>query len=231
MITITLPDAAIFFPDSEIAEAKEITRAGAPSIAFKAAGIGLQFIKSFKTAEERDTALRAIREETDRKTARQTLEKRKTETEEYLNQARKKSPKKTAAKKKKKEEIYIKPPTSEEIIAHIQKMGYDKQLEVPADIIADAFVAVYETTEPTGETDDNGFATYKWKLANGNPVKDWKGCLRTYIGRERMHKASRKTGVIKQNQFNQGVQNNEYNWEELERELYKQQLSESSPVD
>jgi len=225
MITITLPDAAIFFPDSEIAEAKEITRAGAPSIAFKAAGIGLQFIKSFKTAEERDTALRAIREETDRKTARQTLEKRKTETEEYLNQERKESPKKKTTKKK-KEEAYIKPPTSEEIIAHIQKMGYDKQLEVPADIIADAFVAVYETTEPTGETDDNGFDIYKWKLANGNPVKDWKGCLRTYIGRERMHKASRKTGASKQNQFTQGVQNNEYNWQEFEQELL-----ESSPVD
>lgn len=225
MITITLPDAAIFFPDSEIAEAKEITRAGAPSIAFKAAGIGLQFIKSFKTAEERDTALRAIREETDRKIARQTLEKRKTETEEYLNQERKESPKKKTTKKK-KEEAYIKPPTSEEIIAHIQKMGYDKQLEVPADIIADAFVAVYETTEPTGETDDNGFDIYKWKLANGNPVKDWKGCLRTYIGRERMHKASRKTGASKQNQFTQGVQNNEYNWQEFEQELL-----ESSPVD
>ena len=240
MITITLPDGVIFFPDEEITEAKEMTRAGAPSIAFKAAGTGgLQFVKTYRTEEERDTALKAIQAETDRKSAKETLEKRKQETDKYLDQARQRDQSKAAksrkakTEKKKKEETYIKPPTGEEIISQIKKMGYDKKLDVPADIIADAFVAVYETTEPTGETDERGFAIFKWKLANGKPVRDWRGCLRTYIGREQMHKASRKTETRtkRQNQFTRGVENNEYNWEELERELYEQQLSESSPVD
>ena len=132
MITITLPEAAIFFPDDEITEAKEITRAGRPAIAFKAAGTGgLQFIKTYSTPQERDRALLAVREA-------QKLQERLKETEKELEKMREESLKKTSEKKKtttkkeeakkkektekkeepeKKEKSYITPPTYDELIA------------------------------------------------------------------------------------------------------------------
>ena len=94
MITITLPEAVIFFPDDEITEAKEITRAGRPAIAFKAAGTGgLQFIKTYSTPQERDRALLAVREA-------QKLQERLKETEKELEKMREESLKKTSEKKK-----------------------------------------------------------------------------------------------------------------------------------
>lgn len=237
MITITLPEAAIFFPDDEITEAKEITRAGRPAIAFKAAGTGgLQFIKTYSTPQERDRALLAVREA-------QKLQERLKETEKELEKMREESLKKTSEKKKttrkkeeakkkektekkeepeKKEKSYITPPTYDELIAYIKEKNYDKELGVPAEIIADTFVSVYETREPTGKTDENGFMIYKWKKATGEPVKDWKGCLRTFKNNRRMWKAERRESRTERrtkNQFTAGVENNDYDFEELEREL------------
>lgn len=230
MICIQIPGAAIFFPDEEITEIKAITTGGLPAIAFKSAGTGgLQFVKQFKTDSDRDAAIETVnkakgaREETE--SPEDILIRRIEATEEALAEMRskqkhsgQKKAKKPAGKQagKKKEKTFL-PPTEEEIISYIKEKKIDESLGIDAETIAESFRSTYESDEPTGEKDENGFTIYKWKKANGHPVQDWKGCLRTFKARQLVWSAKEKaTGAKpKANQFNQFEQNS-YSDEELE---------------
>lgn len=232
MICIQMPGAAIFFPDGEITESKAITSGGMPSIAFKAAGTGgLQFIKQYTSETDRNAVMESLN--ASRKTQEETespteiLARRIEATEEALEEMRRqqkqekpKKAKKTAKQQKKKEKPFL-PPTQEEIISYIKEKKIDEELGVDAETIAESFRCVYESEEPTGEKDANGFTVYKWKKANGEPVQDWKGCLRTFKGRQAMWDAKKKASGStqgtsgKKNQFCDFEQNS-YTDEELE---------------
>lgn len=230
MICIQIPGAAIFFPDTEITEIKAITSGGLPAVAFKSAGTGgLQFVKQFKTDSDRDAAIETVnkakgaREETE--SPEDILIRRIEATEEALAEMRskqkhsgQKKAKKPAGKQagKKKEKTFL-PPTEEEIISYIKEKKIDESLGIDAETIAESFRSTYESDEPTGEKDENGFTIYKWRKANGDPVQDWKGCLRTFKGRQLVWSAKEKAAGTKPktNQFNNFEQNS-YSDEELE---------------
>lgn len=134
--------------------------------------------------------------------------------------------KKKAAKKKgtaaPKEPAHFIPPTDEELIAYIKEKKIDQKLATPAETIAESFRSVYESDEPTGEKDSSGSAIFKWKKANGDPVENWKLCMNTFKGRQLMWNGERSAGAGKKpgkNQFTQGVQNNEYDFDQLEKDL------------
>jgi hypothetical protein len=230
MICIQITGAAIFFPDEEITEIKAITTGGLPAIAFKSAGTGgLQFVKQFKTDSDRDAAIETVnkakgaREETE--SPEDILIRRIEATEEALAEMRskqkhsgQKKAKKPAGKQagKKKEKTFL-PPTEEEIISYIKEKKIDESLGIDAETIAESFRSTYESDEPTGEKDENGFTIYKWKKANGDPVQDWKGCLRTFKARQLVWSAKEKAAGTKPktNQFN-AFEQNSYSDEELE---------------
>ena len=226
MICIQMPGAAVFFPDDEITEAKAITSMNAPAIAFKSLSTGgLQFIKRYQSVEERDREIGKIaasgRKEPKEDMTEKLMERIRV-TEEELEKMRKaQKPARTAkpAKPKKKREKKFVPPTNEEIIAYIKEKHIDEKLNVPAEILAESFRNIYESDEPTGEKDGNGCPAYKWKKADGTPVLDWKGCMRTFKARQLVFNAKKQTGKQKQkprqNQFNQFEQN-QYSDEELE---------------
>ena len=107
----------------------------------------------------------------------------------WLTLTPKKQKRKAGSRKKAKEpEKEFTPPTDEEIIAYIKERQMDTKLGQPAETIAEAFRDVYEKEEDTGEQDENGFSIRRivWRKANGDPVQDWKGCLRTFKGRQLM---------------------------------------------
>lgn len=233
MICIRIPGAAIFFPDTEITEIKAITSGGLPAVAFKSAGMGdLQFVKQFKTDSDRNAAIEAVSKAKEAKEASESREnilniliRRIEATEEALAEMRskqkhsgQKKAKKPAGKQagKKKEKTFL-PPTEEEIISYIKEKKIDESLGIDAETIAESFRSTYESDEPTGEKDENGFTIYKWKKANGNPVRDWKGCLRTFKARQLVWSAKEKAAgtKLKTNQFNTFEQNS-YSDEELE---------------
>lgn len=230
MICIQIPGAAIFFPDEEITEIKAITTGGLPAVAFKSAGTGgLQFVKQFKTDSDRNAAIEAVNKAKEAKEASESREdiliRRIEATEEALAEMRskqkhsgQKKTKKPAGKQagKKKEKTFL-PPTEEEIISYIKEKKIDESLGIDAETIAESFRSTYESDEPTGEKDENGFTIYKWKKANGDPVQDWKGCLRTFKARQLVWSAKEKAAGTKPktNQFNNFEQNS-YSDEELE---------------
>ena len=122
----------------------------------------------------------------------------------------KQKPKAGNRKKPKESEKEFTPPTDEEIIAYIKERQMDAKLGQPAETIAEAFRDVYEKEEETGEKDENGFSIRRivWRKANGDMVQDWKGCLRTFKGRQLMWhgdasavKESGRQKVSKPNQF------------------------------
>lgn len=230
MICIQIPGAAIFFPDEEITEIKAITTGGLPAVAFKSAGTGgLQFVKQFKTDSDRNAAIEAVskaKEAKEESESREDILIRRIEaTEEALAEMRSKQKqsgqkkvKKPAGKQtgKKKEKTFL-PPTEEEIISYIKEKKIDESLGIDAETIAESFRSTYESDEPTGEKDENGFTIYKWKKANGDPVQDWKGCLRTFKARQLVWSAKEKAAGTKPktNQFN-AFEQNSYSDEELE---------------
>ena len=230
MICIQIPGAAIFFPDEEITEIKAITTGGLPAVAFKSSGTGgLQFVKQFKTDSDRNAAIEAVNKAKEAKEASESREdiliRRIEATEEALAEMRskqkhsgQKKTKKPAGKQagKKKEKTFL-PPTEEEIISYIKEKKIDESLGIDAETIAESFRSTYESDEPTGEKDENGFTIYKWKKANGDPVQDWKGCLRTFKARQLVWSAKEKVAGTKPktNQFNNFEQNS-YSDEELE---------------
>ena len=244
MICIQCQDGAIFFPDEEIITPKAVASGHSPAIAFKSKSTsGLQFIKRYPSEEKRDKALQAIEaamqaEEPaeEKRKIEEAFQARLTATEKELEEMRslikketsqktKKQKSKTANRKKPKEpEKEFSPPTDEEIIAYIKERGMDAKLGQPAETIAEAFRDVYEKEEETGEKDDNGFSIRRivWRKANGDPVQDWKGCLRTFKGRQLMWKGeatvtkeSGRQKASKNNQFCNFGQN-QYTDEEIE---------------
>lgn len=243
MICIQCQDGAIFFPDEEIITPKAVASGHSPAIAFKSKSTsGLQFIKRYPSEEKRDKALQAIEaamqaEEPaeEKRKIEEAFQARLTATEKELEEMRslikketsqktKKQKSKTANRKKPKEpEKEFSPPTDEEIIAYIKERGMDAKLGQPAETIAEAFRDVYEKEEDTGEKDENGFSIRRtiWRKANGDPVSDWKGCLRTFKGRQLMWKGeatvAKESGrqKAKNNQFCEFGQN-EYTDEEIE---------------
>ena len=244
MICIQCQDGAIFFPDEEIVTPKAVASGHSPAIAFKAKNTGgMQFIKRYPSEEKRDKALRDIEAAMqaedpadEKRKIEEAFQARLTATEKELEEMRslirKETPKKpkkqkpkTGSRKKVKEpEKEFTPPTDEEIIAYIKERGMDAKLGQPAETIAEAFRDVYEKEEETGEKDDNGFSIRRivWRKANGDPVQDWKGCLRTFKGRQLMWKGeaavAKEQGrqkVSKNNQFCDFGQN-QYTDEEIE---------------
>ena len=237
MICIQLPGAAVFFPDDEITDAKPVTSAGAPSIAFRSRGTGgLQFIKRFGTEQERDNAfagiLNAAGEKKEEEDLTAKLVERIRATEEELQrmrtaqkQEKPKKPKKQAAKKtqKKPPKKPFEIPTDEEITDYIKEKGIDKKLGIPAEVIAESFRSVYEKEEDTGEKDENGFSVRRlvWRKANGSLVENWKSCLQTFKARQIVWdaRAKKKEAIpAKKNQFCDFEQN-QYSDEELEEIL------------
>ena len=249
MICIQCQDGAMFFPDEEIVTPKAVASGHSPAIAFKSKSTGgMQFIKRYPSEEKRDKALRdieaALQAEDpaeEKKKIEEAFQARLTATEKELEEMRslirKETPKKpkkqktkTGSRKKPKEsEKEFVPPTDEEIIAYIKERQIDTKLGQPAETVAEAFRDVYEKEEDTGEQDENGFSIRRivWRKANGDPVQDWKGCLRTFKGRQLMWHgdatAAKGSGrkVSKNNQFCEFSQN-EYTDEEiadLENEL------------
>ena len=219
MISIQLPGAAIFFPDEEITDAKAITSAGAPAIAFKSAGTGgLQFVKRVRNEKERDETLTRILGTAQKENLTEKLMERIKATEQELDKMRAQQKKKQARRpeKKKRQKKPFLPPTHEEIVKYIKEKNIDEKLDVPAETLAESFRNLYESDEPTGEKDENGFTIYKWKKADGSPVQDWKGCMRTFKARQLVFDAKRTKGKgPRKNQFNEFEQNS-YTEEELE---------------
>ena len=248
MICIQCQDGAIFFPDEEIVTPKAVASGHSPAIAFKAKNTGgMQFIKRYPSEEKRDKALRDIEAAMqaedpadEKRKIEEAFQARLTATEKELEEMRslikKETPKKskkqkpkTGRKKPKEPEKEFTPPTDEEIIAYIKERQMDTKLGQSAETIAEAFRDVYEKEEDTGEQDENGFSIRRivWRKANGDQVQDWKGCLRTFKGRQLMWHgdatAAKGSGrkVSKNNQFCEFGQN-EYTDEEiadLENEL------------
>ena len=162
------------------------------------------------------------------------LKERMDETERQLEEWRTqrnsaaggKGSKKKASKKKgpeaSREPARFVPPTDEEIIAYIKEKKIDEKLGTPAEVIAEAFRSVYESNEPTGEKDENGFSIYKWKKSSGEPVENWKLCMNTFKGRQLMWNGERSSGSGRrpnENQFTRGVENNRYDFDALEEEI------------
>lgn len=244
MITIQLPGAAVFFPDEEITEAKAVTSGGAPSIAFKSAGTGgLQFVKRFKSTQERDKTLQdlleTIKNRSEKEDLMQIMADRIRMTEQELERMRKeqreqkpKKEKKTQAKKPKRtadkkaaESKPFEPPSDEEMIDYIsgdqkltealQKVGNTPESTVQY------FRSLYEKERETGEKDESGFSVREvyWEDKTGTAVQNWKNKLRQHI----LHGVifdekdrSRSTGNrTKKNAFNEFKQN-VYTDEELE---------------
>lgn len=224
MICIQTPDGTIFFPDDEITDAKAIESAKHPAIAFRSRGTGgLQFIKRYKTSQERDEALQAAQNarKPENEDMTEKLLERIRATEEELERMRKaqkkeKPAKKPAKSRAKKEKAFV-PPTTEEIIAYIKEKKIDEKLQVPAEVIAESFRGVYEKEEDTGEKDENGFTIYKtvWRKANGQPIENWKSCLQTFKSRQLVWDAKKESRPAKKNQFTEFAQNS-YTDEELE---------------
>ena len=240
MICIQCQDGAMFFPDEEIVTPKAVASGHSPAIAFKSKSTGgMQFIKRYPSEEKRDKALRdieaALQAEDpaeEKKKIEEAFQARLTATEkeqeEMRSLIRKETPKKAkkqkagSRKKPKESEKEFVPPTDEEIIAYIKERQMDTKLGQPAETIAEAFRDVYEKEEDTGEKDENGFTISRtvWKKANGDPVQDWKGCLRTFKGRQLMWhgdaSAAKESGrkASKKNQFCEFGQN-EYTDEEI----------------
>ena len=242
MICIQCQDGAMFFPDEEIVTPKAVASGHSPAIAFKSRSTGgMQFIKRYPSEEKRDKALRDIEAAMqaedpaeEKKKIEEAFQARLTATEKELEEMRslirketskkpKKQKTKTVSRKKPKEpEKEFVPPTDEEIIAYIKERQMDTKLGQPAETIAEAFRDVYEKEEDTGEQDENGFSIRRtvWRKANGDPVQDWKGCLRTFKGRQLMWhgdasaaKESRRK-ASKNNKFCEFGQN-EYTDEEI----------------
>ena len=232
MICIQCAGAAIFFPDSEISDAMAIENAGKPSIAFRSRGTGrLQYIKQFRSLEERDNTLQMIlsadqqKEPDEKQELIDKLQERLRITEQELERMRRAqaTPKASRAKtKKKQEETPIEPPTDEEIIAYIQEKGIDQKLGQPAETLAESFRDIYEREEEVKDKAGNITVRTVWRKANGSIVKDWKGCLRTFKGRQLMWAGETATQSNKtrgkRNQFND-FQQNDYDFDELEKEL------------
>lgn len=243
MICIQCQDGAIFFPDEEIVTPKAVASGHSPAIAFKAKNTGgMQFIKRYPTEEKRDKALHDIEEamkaedpDGEKKKIEEVFQARLEATEKELEEMRvlikketskktkKQKPKAGSRKKANEPKKEFAPPTDEEIIAYIKERQMDVKLGQEAETIAEAFRDVYEKEEDTGEQDENGFSIRRivWRKANGDPVQDWKGCLRTFKGRQLMWKgeASAAKGSERQkaknNQFCEFGQN-EYTDEEIE---------------
>lgn len=205
MICIQCQGAAIFFPDEEVKDAKPISSAGLPSIAFRSRGTGgLQFIKRFQSEEERDRTLQGIREaeqEQPKEDLTQKLMERIRATEEELEKMRKaqrqakpKKEKKTGKAQKRPKKPFV-PPEDEEIISYIKERKIDEKLGIPAEVIAESFRSVYEKEEDTGETDENGFAVRNivWRKADGSLVENWKSCLQTFKARQLVWDAKKDT--------------------------------------
>ena len=127
-----------------------------------------------------------------------------------------------ATRKKKQEETPIEPPTDEEIIAYIKEKGIDQKLGQPAETLAESFRDIYEREEEVKDKAGNITVRTVWRKANGSIVKDWKGCLRTFKGRQLMWAGETATQSNKtrgkRNQFND-FQQNDYDFDELEKEL------------
>ena len=243
MICIQCQDGAIFFPDEEIVTPKAVASGHSPAIAFKSKSTGgMQFIKRYPSEEKRDKALRdieaAMQAENpadEKRKIEEAFQARLTATEKELEEMRslikketskknkKQKPKAGSRKKTKEPEKEFTPPTDEEIIAYIKERQMDTKLGQSAETIAEAFRDVYEKEEDTGEQDENGFSIRRiiWRKANGDPVQDWKGCLRTFKGRQLMWKGeasvAKESGkkASKTNQFCEFDQN-EYTYEEIE---------------
>lgn len=243
MICIQCQDGAIFFPDEEIVTPKAVASGHSPAIAFKAKNTGgMQFIKRYPTEEKRDKALHDIEEamkaedpDGEKKKIEEVFQARLEATEKELEEMRvlikketskktkKQKPKAGSRKKANEPKKEFAPPTDEEIIAYIKERQMDVKLGQKAETIAEAFRDVYEKEEDTGEQDENGFSIRRivWRKANGDPVQDWKGCLRTFKGRQLMWKgeasAAKGSGrqKTKNNQFCEFGQN-EYTDEEIE---------------
>ncbi len=251
MICIQCQDGAMFFPDEEIVTPKAVASGHSPAIAFKSKSTGgMQFIKRYPSEEKRDKALRDIEAAMqaedpaeEKKKIEEAFQARLTATEKELEEMRslirKETPKKAkkqkagSRKKAKEPEKEFTPPTGEEIIAYIKERQMDTKLGQSAETIAEAFRDVYEKEEDTGEQDENGFSIRRivWRKANGDPVQDWKGCLRTFKGRQLMWHgdatAAKGSGrkVSKNNQFCEFGQN-EYTDEEI-ADLEKDLLNSS----
>lgn len=243
MICIQCQDGVIFFPDEEIITPKAVASGHSPAIAFKSKSTGgMQFIKRYPSEEKRDKALRDIEAAMqaedpadEKRKIEEVFQARLTATEKELEEMRslikketpkkpkKQKPKAGSRKKPKEPEKEFVPPTEEEIIAYIKERQMDTKLGQSAETIAEAFRDVYEKEEDTGEQDENGFSIRRtvWRKANGDPVQDWKGCLRTFKGRQLMWKGeasvAKESGrkVSKSNQFCEFGQN-EYTDEEIE---------------
>ena len=243
MICIQCQDGAMFFPDEEIVTPKAVASGHSPAIAFKSKSTGgMQFIKRYPSEEKRDKALQAIEAAMqakepaeEKKKIEEAFQARLAATEKELEEMRsligkgtskkikKQKSKATSRKKQKEPEKEFVPPTDEEIIGYIKERQMDTKLGQSAETIAEAFRDVYEKEEDTGERDENGFSIRRivWRKANGDPVSDWKGCLRTFKGRQLMWKG--EAGIAKEserkisrnNQFCNFGQN-EYTDQEIE---------------
>ena len=138
------------------------------------------------------------------------LEEARRQQEAMAEEARKR-PKTagTVKKAKKRETKPFVPPTFEEVVKHILENGYEKVARQQPEGIARRFIRYYA---PDG----------KWRFKDGRPVKDWKKCMANWINRIDEDEETQKSGAppaARPNQFTQGVDNNGYDFDQLEEEL------------
>lgn len=138
------------------------------------------------------------------------LEEARRQQEVMAEEARKKPKTSGTAKKVKKRETKpFVPPTLEEVVKHILENGYEKVARQQPEGIARRFIRYYA---PDG----------KWRFKDGRPVKDWKKCMANWINRIDEDEEAQKSGTppaARPNQFTQGVENNGYDFDQLEKEL------------
>lgn len=194
-------------------------------------GIGKPIAANYGTEQGRDEDFMRIRaawqQYTDRsdreageleeiRTAVQSLQEAMDRTDAWMEDLRKEmedlrkgkpKPAAKAPKTKKREPKPFVPPTMEEIVKHILENGYEKVARQKPEGIARRFVRYYA---PDG----------KWRFKDGRPVKDWKKCMANWINRIDEDEETQAAGApVKKNQFTQGVENNEYDYDQLEAEL------------
>jgi len=115
----------------------------------------------------------------------------------------------TTKKAKKREPKPFVPPTMDDVIKHILENGYEKVAHQKPEGIARRFIRYYA---PDG----------KWRFKDGRPVKDWKKCMANWINRIDEDEETQETEAppaTRPNQFTQGVANNAYDFDTLEKEL------------